>query len=88
MVSISDVITNFWIYFQFVYEGMEESNSEGLDEMLFNAGNVDDLAAKIDNAKRQWELEPTGEDCREIAAGYSWEKIQAMYVELWKGLLK
>lgn len=57
------------------------------DAMTFPAGDVDALCQRIDNAKKNWDLESVGKDCREIAEGYTWDKIRERYVRLWKEML-
>lgn len=45
------------------------------------------LAQKIDEARTTWDLMSRGERNKEIAAGYSWEKIRENYQIIWKETL-
>ena len=57
---------------------------------VFNSCDPKDLAGHIDAVRQNgydW-LVKNGERGRQIAADYTWEKIRARYVNVWKGLLK
>jgi len=56
------------------------------EEMRFNACDPRDLAYKIDVAKKQWDMEKIGLECREVAKECSWEKIQTKYQAVWKSM--
>lgn len=55
-------------------------------EMTFPACNSDEIAQRIDMAKKEWNLKEIGEDCREIAKNYSWDKIEQRYIDFWRTL--
>ncbi len=52
-----------------------------------DACSEDQLAEKIDEAKKIWDLEARGKQAREVAELYTWDLIKQKYLELWKEMI-
>lgn len=60
----------------------------GADEyQTFPAGNAEELANVIDDAKTIYSLPDYGSHNREKAEAFTWDKIRARYVNVWRSLL-
>lgn len=57
-------------------------------EWIFPARNADALAEKIDGVRRDGDLQGPGFIAHEHAKYFTWDKIRARYVKLWKELLQ
>lgn len=44
------------------------------------------LAEMIDDAKKRWDLKRNGQDNRERAKAYTWDKVREQYIQLWRKL--
>lgn len=58
-----------------------------MGDMIFPRRDVDALAERIDEAKREWMLPLRGSLCRRTAENYTWDKVQNLYKDLWRSLL-
>jgi glycosyltransferase involved in cell wall biosynthesis len=67
--------------------GAGAADVTGSEHQRFTARDVDELAGLIDDARTIYSLPDYGEQNRELAANYSWDKIRARYAELWEGML-
>ncbi len=68
------------------------SNGAGACDVLppscvFEAGNIEQICQMIDKAKNVKYLEQHGLMCRLMAKDYTWDKIRAKYVDLWRSMI-
>lgn len=54
----------------------------------FRACDAESLEGLINGARCHSDLEGLGKQAREQAEQFTWDKIQAKYIQMWKGLLK